>query len=49
MNANPQTRETVAIAGAGDVAKYLFEELTADGRFDIVVLSRAVSLLSLCR
>jgi glutamyl-tRNA reductase len=34
--------KTVAIAGAGDVAKYLVEELLKEGRHKIVVLSRAV-------
>lgn len=45
--ANPHERTTVAIAGAGDVAKYLVEELLAGKHFNIVVLSRAVRPLSL--
>ena len=34
--------KTVAIAGAGDVAKYLVEELIKQGQHKVVVLSRAV-------
>jgi hypothetical protein len=34
--------KTVAIAGAGDVAKYLVEELLKEGRHKVVVISRAV-------
>lgn len=36
------TGKTVAIAGAGDVAKYLVEELIKQGHHKVVVLSRAV-------
>jgi nucleoside-diphosphate-sugar epimerase len=34
-------KQTIVIAGAGDVAKYLVEELLHDSNYNIVVLSRA--------
>ncbi|MCJ1482586.1 hypothetical protein MMC06_002752 [Schaereria dolodes] len=36
------TRRTVATAVAGDLAKFLFEELISDGHFDVVIISQAV-------
>ena len=39
MSASP--RPTVALAGAGDLAKYLVEELISSGKYNIIVLSRA--------
>jgi len=35
------TNKTIAIAGAGDVAKYIVEEIQKEGRHNVVVLSRA--------
>jgi glutamate dehydrogenase/leucine dehydrogenase len=34
--------KTIAIAGAGDVAKYVVEELRKEGKHKVVILSRAV-------
>ena len=39
------TRRTVATAVAGDLAKFLFEELISDGHFDVVIISQAVIML----
>lgn len=36
-------KKTVAIAGAGDVAKFVVEELLRDGLYEIVIMSRNVS------
>ncbi|THU92841.1 hypothetical protein K435DRAFT_820410 [Dendrothele bispora CBS 962.96] len=36
-------RQTVAIAGASDLAKYLVEELYKTDKYDIIVLSRGVT------
>ncbi|PGH15275.1 hypothetical protein AJ80_05628 [Polytolypa hystricis UAMH7299] len=41
MSSSEDTRPAVAIAGAGDVAKFFVEELLKDGRYRIIVLSRA--------
>lgn len=40
--ADSSDKPAVAIAGAGDVAKFFVEELLKDGRYRVVVLSRAV-------
>ena len=42
MDKENHQKAAVAIAGAGDVAKFFVEELLADGRYRVVVLSRAV-------
>ena len=39
----PAARKVIALAGAGDLGKYICEELTADERFDVVVISRGVN------
>jgi saccharopine dehydrogenase-like NADP-dependent oxidoreductase len=36
-------QQTIALAGVGNVGKYIYEELAADDRFDVVVISRQVS------
>ena len=35
-------QQVVAIAGVGNLGKYACEELLADDRFDVVVLTRSV-------
>lgn len=39
-------RQVIALAGVGNLGKYLCEELLSDDRYDVVVLSRKVFLLS---
>ena len=39
----PNTREVIAVAGVGDLGKYICEELVASDQFDVIVLSRGVS------
>ncbi|MCJ1281405.1 hypothetical protein MMC26_000724 [Xylographa opegraphella] len=34
------TRQTIVLAGAGSVGRYVYEELTSDDRFDVVIISR---------
>ncbi|KAF5368884.1 hypothetical protein D9758_003100 [Tetrapyrgos nigripes] len=41
MTTTTSNRQTVAIAGASDLAKYLVEELSKTEKYDVVVLSRA--------
>lgn len=43
----PNTREIIAVAGVGDLGKYICEELVASDKFDVIVLSRGVSLPNL--
>lgn len=38
----PHQQQVIALAGVGDVGRYVCEELIADDRFDVVVLSRNV-------
>ena len=38
-----QSRQVIALAAVGCMGKYVCEELLADDRFDVVVISRAVS------
>ncbi|KAL9638264.1 MAG: hypothetical protein Q9164_001667 [Protoblastenia rupestris] len=40
------TRQTIAVAGVGDLGKYICEELLASPHFDIIVLTRSVSHLT---
>lgn len=42
-------RPVVALAAIGNLGKFLCEELLADGRFDFVVLTRQVSILTVFR
>jgi len=39
----PNTQKTIALAGVGSLGEYIYEELTADDRFSVVVISRQVS------
>lgn len=41
-------RPVVALAAIGNLGKYIWEELIADGRFDIVVLTRQVCMAMSC-
>ena len=42
-------RQMIALAGVGGLGKYICEELLADAKFDVVVISRAVdALVSVC-
>ena len=36
------TRKTVALAGVGNLGKYVYEELRNQKRFDVVVIARKV-------
>jgi predicted dinucleotide-utilizing enzyme len=35
-------RQVIALVGVGNLGKYICEELVADDRFDLVVISRRV-------
>ena len=35
-------KQVIAVAGVGDVGRYLCEELLTNNRFDVVVISRSV-------
>ena len=39
-------RQVIALAGVGDFGKYVCEELLADDRFEVVVISRGVNLIN---
>ncbi|KAK3172577.1 hypothetical protein OEA41_005901 [Lepraria neglecta] len=47
----PRTRQTIAVAGVGDLGKYICEELLTSSDFSVIVLSRVVhaSLLAACQ
>jgi uncharacterized protein YbjT (DUF2867 family) len=36
------TRQVIALAAVGNLGRYICEELVADDRFDVVVISRQV-------
>jgi len=38
-----KARQTIALAGVGDLGRYVCEELLESSQFDIVVLTREVS------
>lgn len=38
----PAGREVIALAGAGDLGRYISEELLASRHFDLVILTRGV-------
>lgn len=37
-------RQTIALVAVGNLGKYIYEELNLDDRFDVVVISRQVTL-----
>lgn len=39
----PNTGQVIAVAGVGDLGKYICEELLASDKFTVIVLSRGVS------
>lgn len=43
----PPAREVVALAGVGDLGRYVSEELHASSDFEFVVLTRGVCVLQL--
>ena len=40
-------QQTIALAGVGSLGKYIYEELTSDVRFNVIVISRQVNELNL--
>ncbi len=36
-------RQTIALAGVGNLGRYICEELISDDRFDVVAISRQVN------
>ena len=43
----PTTRKVIALAGVGDLGRYVSEELHASNHFDCVILTRGVCVSQL--